>query len=94
MRPFKDILAFELSVMLTRPQVRGAYLGLATRSELYLRLPPDLQVMVYDMVRPALYRQCGSALPPIDFDKAFPAPAGLEQYRARQRRRLAPQGGG
>ena len=52
----------------------------------------EMQVMLYDRIAPSLRNQCAQAIPRIDFNKAFPAPEGLEEYRAMQREQFIPDG--
>ena len=68
--------------LLVRPRALGVDLSLVRRSELYRSLEDRMQRELYDIVAPALRRQC--ELWELDFAKAFPIPPGIEQ--ARQRR--------
>ena len=88
--PFTAVLRDILAVILVRPQTAGIYLDLGARHNIYVNLDPRIQVTLYDKVAPSLRAQCVQALPPVDFDQAFPAPAGLQDHRIRKGRRLAP----
>jgi len=93
-RPFEVFVRNVVRDLLLRPRQMGYSLSLADRSRLYAlvgrRFAPRMRVMVYDVAERYLRAQC--RLEELDFDKAFPAPAGIEEYRAAQRRRL-PTGG-
>jgi hypothetical protein len=75
-----------LATMLVEPRTLGYNLHVRRRSVLYRSLPEQHRVMIYDRLGPALRRQAAAA--GVDFDKAFPAPEGLEAYRKKQREAL------
>jgi hypothetical protein len=75
--------------LLVMPQARGYDLSLLQRARLYSKLDHRMQLVVYDMIAPFLPEQCEWWN--IDFKKAFPAPIGIEQFRAEQRSAAAPQ---
>jgi len=72
--------------LLVRPRVLGVDLALVKRSELYRALDDGMQRELYDIIAPALRRQCD--LWELDFAKAFPAPPGMEQARQRRAPKL------
>jgi len=86
--PFEIVSGNVLQALLVRPQLAGVYLPLLDRVRLYAALDARMRVILYDPVAPFLQAQCRAE--ELDFQKAFPAPPGLEEYRARQRRRLVP----
>lgn len=92
--PWPDYLADLVAQMLVNPRTIGTYLDLETRHRIYTSLPARTQAVLYDFVAPALRRQCDLAEPKLDFNKAFPAPPGLEQRRQeRWRARAGPAAG-
>ena len=62
--------------ILIRPQLAGIYMSLTDRAALYGALDDRMQRMVYPQIAPELQKEC--AAEGIDFDKAFPVPAGME----------------
>jgi len=86
--PFDYYARGLLAGMLVRPQGYYRPLSLVERSLLYARSDPRLQVLVYDAITPLLRPQCEGQ--GFDFDRAFPEPPGLEEFRADQRRELGP----
>jgi len=83
LRPFGVIQLDLVRALLIRPQIYAMWLPLTDRSRLYASISPQGQLKIYDSIAPALRRQCEAE--GLDFDKAFPAPPGLEEYRERQR---------
>jgi hypothetical protein len=89
LRAFAAFEADVLGNLLVEPRMYGYNLSLLTRSQLYTRAGAvrvvfrgqqfRLADMVYDPVARPLAAQCGVA--EIDFDKAFPRPGGLEDFR-------------
>lgn len=80
----EQIAAVVLQNILIEPRAIGYNLPLSARAQLYetmLRAAPSLDLMVYDSISPYLREQCKDQ--GLDFDKAFPAPPGLKEYRAR-----------
>ena len=71
-------------------------LSLVDRARLYQSLLPRMRLAMYDAVAPFLRRQVDdhNARAPadkaIDFDKAFPAPEGLEEHRKKTPSPLRP----
>jgi hypothetical protein len=92
--PFEEIARAILRSLLREPRDMGyeiSQITLAARSRLYKTLLtdwPDLPPMVYDDVAPYLRAQCSDE--GMSFDAAFPPPAGLEAWRARNQRTSAP----
>jgi hypothetical protein len=91
--PFEDIAASILADLLVEPRDVGldTLLPLSARSGLYNSLRaewPTLLPMVYDFVARPLKMQC--TLAGVDFDKAFPVPDGLEEYRAKRSQTFTP----
>ena len=82
--PIENIAGERLISLLVRPRAIGYNISLVDRAGLYAavgHLWPGLQLAVYDLVAPSLAAQ--ARLEEIDFVKAFPAPDGLVQYRAK-----------
>lgn len=93
MEPFEDIAASILADLLVEPRDLGldTLLPLTARSGLYYALRaewPTLLPMVYDFVERPLKIQCNMA--GVDFDKAFPVPEGLDEYRAKRGQTFTP----
>ncbi|MDY6914428.1 MAG: hypothetical protein SVT52_08240, partial [Planctomycetota bacterium] len=89
--PMGMLKAGVLCDLLVEPRILGYNVPLLGRVKVYARLyslEPKLQVIIYDTIARPLKAQC--RLEGLDFDKAFPMPAGLDEYRALRRRRLAP----
>ena len=87
---FTSIAAAVAAQMIVEPRAMGFNLPLIARVRLYAGLDPQLQLPAYDRLAnlPSLRQLCQAE--GLDFDKAFPAPDGLEEYRSRQRRSMAP----
>lgn len=85
---FDNYRAGILQEMLVSPRSFGYRLSLVDRSTMFQRLPDELSVVVYDAVAPMLAAQCATADPPLDFQVAFPAPEGLDEYRRARRERF------
>ena len=87
---FPSFAVFErnmLRVLLLWPRSTGVYLSLDARSRLYRDLLPNaMQLMLYDAIAQPLRALCERG--EVDFDAAFPAPEGLEEYRRRELQRL------
>ena len=92
--PWPDYLASIVAPILVNPRTIGMYLDMETRHRIYAGLAPRTQAVLYDFVAPALRRQCDRADPKLDFDKAFPAPPGMEQVRQERQRARAQSGAG
>jgi len=88
LRPFESIASHVAAAVLVQPYTVGYYLPLMSRVELYSRLPDETRVLAYDRLRDSelLADQCKRE--GIDFDKSFPAPPGLEEYRQWQQQQL------
>ncbi len=84
--PFEVVITGVLRDILVRPRSRGLNLPLISRSRIYAAMPNSIQLFIYDPVAPYLARECKAQQ--IDFAKAFPSPAGLEEFRKRQRRQM------
>ena len=91
MPPLSLIMAGIASDMLIYPRACGYYLPLAGRGQLYARLDPAIQVMLYDRLSssPLLRQEIERSGP--DLQSLFPAPPGLEEYRKAQQMPDAPQ---
>lgn len=78
--PFEQIVARLLANLLARPQAMGVVLDLQQRSQLFsvMASQPRIQQMAYHATRSILRRLCEAE--GIDFEKAFPTPAGYERY--------------
>lgn len=90
MRPFDELQAYVARDVLGAPRLVGFNLLLEARMRLYASLPDNLKLMLYDAIRPPLVRECDRY--DLDFAKAFPPPDGLNEYRRRRGRRIAPLG--
>ena len=88
MPPFAIMVANVAADMLVMPRSVGFNLPLESRIRLYASLDPDIQVLLYDPVRPFLARECRSY--GLDFREAFPPPPGLREYRDGQRQQFTP----
>ena len=80
--PMSILMRDTAARMFIEPRTMGINMDLVTRSNLYARMDPKIQLELYDLVTAVLERQCEQA--GIDFAKAFPPPGGLEEFRARQ----------
>ncbi len=86
----------ELKKMLVAPQAAGFNLSFDARIRVYSRIGrywpsqdvdrPGPQLLVYDIVARYLRRECD--VRNIDFERAFPPPPYLKEYRLKQARRL------
>jgi len=89
--PFETMVAQELGMLIIRPKVVGYALSIEQRSRLYR--DPHVTVRMrrglYDQIRLNLRRECDAK--GVDFDKAFPEPPGMKQYRDRRRQVLDPE---
>ncbi|MFP3936963.1 MAG: hypothetical protein ACLFVW_01385 [Phycisphaerae bacterium] len=68
--------------LLIEPRTVGYNLTLPARARLYGSLPERMRLAIYDRIAPYLRSQCRQQ--GIDFQRAFPAPGGLEEYRSRR----------
>jgi len=87
--PFERLAGSVLASLLVEPRAVGYNISLEGRVKLYAAVGvvwPRLQLVVYDIIRQPLLAQCRAAN--ADFDRAFPEPYGIEQYRAQMRREL------
>lgn len=87
LEPFESIAAVVLLELLIEPRNWGqeSLYPLTIRSELYKALQtewPTVLPMIYDIVARPLMVQCQWYK--VDFNKAFPPPDGLEEYRAKR----------
>jgi hypothetical protein len=76
--------------MVVEPRAVGLNLSLITRVNLYARLERQTRLFAFDRLSGSreLRRLCQAEN--LDFDQAFPAPEGIEEYRKQQRRTLLP----
>ena len=81
--PFRILMRGILIDLLINPPIVGLSIPLLTRVDLYSRLDVAMQRSFYRRIAPVLWQEC--QLERIDFAKAFPAPPGVEEYRAPQR---------
>jgi hypothetical protein len=90
LRPLESIASHIAASVLTEPYSAGYHLSLIQRSDLYGRLDDATRVLAYDRLANSklLRDQCDRE--GLDFDKAFPAPAGIQQYRQQQQQKLLP----
>jgi len=87
LREWPELVAGTIRPMLAHPGTVGGHMSLSVRHDLYTGLDPKIQVLLYDQIAPTLRRQCEQADPPLDFDRTFPAPPGIEAHREEVRRR-------
>ena len=89
---FEDMQIEELGNLIIRPKVVGYALSLEQRSRLYrdLHVTVRMRRVLYDAIKVYLARRCDAK--GIDFDKAFPEPTGMKEFRARRRAVLDPTG--
>jgi len=86
--PFEIVVRNVLINLMVRPEIFYARLPLTARIEIYAAVGTRMQVLLYDLIAPAMRAECDRQ--GLDFDRAFPVPTGLEEYRQRLRQRLAP----
>lgn len=84
--PLAEAIAASL---LVEPRMVGYNLTLVDRARMYASLPQQMRLAIYDMIAPYLREQCRRE--GIDFQRAFPPPPGLEEYRSRRGRPLTGQ---
>jgi len=88
-----EAIASSIAVpMIIEPWASGRYLSLMDRRQLYVSLSPAIQVLIYDRLANTerLRQQVADA--GLDFEKAFPVPPGIEEYRRWQQEVLRPAG--
>jgi hypothetical protein len=80
-RTFKSVSAMFLMQLLARPRMFGVSLSANDRSDIYMSMKdqPEILVPIYHRLEKLLRRLCETQ--GLDFDRAFPAPAGLKEYR-------------
>jgi len=83
---WRVVVAAAITPMLAHPGTVVGHMSLTARHDLYVGLDTQVQVLLYDLIAPTLRRQCERADPPLDFDKAFPVPPGIEAHREQMRR--------
>ena len=84
LEPLEEIAGGIIAQLLVRPWVIGYNITLLDRTRLYAslgRLWPGLQLVIYDVVAPSLQSQARAE--ELDFNKAFPVPDGMAEYRAK-----------
>lgn len=89
--PLQEIAGNLLLNILIDPRVVGYNMTLAERSNMYsvlLDAWPTMLAAIYDRISPQLRRQC--ELANVNFEKAFPVPPGLAEFRQFERSRLTP----
>jgi hypothetical protein len=69
----------ELLNLLVQPRIIGLNLSLMSRSGLWMGLEDEMQRQLYLIMESPLRTECRNFN--IDFDKAFPAPPGMEKIR-------------
>lgn len=91
LRPLPSIASHIAATVLVDPYSAGFSLPLIQRVQLYARLDDGTRVIAYDRLAASqlLRDQCDRE--GLDFNKAFPPPPGLEQYRQWQQQQLLPQ---
>ncbi len=90
LRPLESIASHIAAAVLVEPYCAGYHLSLIQRSQLYGRLDDATRTLAYGRLAASqlLRDQCDRE--GLDFDKAFPPPPGLEQYRQWQQQQLLP----
>lgn len=86
--PMRDMLAMMLSNLMIRPRALGVALTIEQRSDLYLAMQdqPEVLVRVYHRSEPVLRRLCKEN--ELDFEAAFPEPPGLAEFREQIKQRM------
>lgn len=89
--PLEVMQTQELGALIIRPKVVGYALSIEQRSRLYRdpHVTARMRRGLYDLIDFNLRRECDAK--GIDFDKAFPEPKGMKQFRDRRRRALDPE---
>jgi hypothetical protein len=90
MQPLESIASHIAAAVLVDPYCMGYYLPLIARVQLYSRLDDATRVLAYDRLLRSKMLQDQCDREGLDFAKAFPPPAGLEEYRQWQQQQLAP----
>lgn len=79
LKPFEEFHRDVLAFLLARPRAAGYYLDLPSRIAMFRMIDVSLQRAMYDGIAPELRMQCAAER--IDFDKAFPEPPGMTEFR-------------
>jgi hypothetical protein len=85
---FQALAADVAANLLVVPRQLGVDLTLIDRSNLYGSLDLQTQQAIYDAIAPSLSRECATW--GIDFDKAFPLPPGMDEFRRERMQTTAP----
>lgn len=86
--PMRDMTAMMLSNLMIRPRVFGVALTIEQRSDIYLAMQdqPEILVRVYHRIEPVLRRLCKEN--DLNFEAAFPPPPGLDAFRQQLKQRM------
>ena len=90
LRPLESIASHIAAAVLTEPYCVGYHLSLIQRSQLYGRLDDATRVLAYDRLAASSLLRDECDREGLDFNKAFPAPPGLQQYRQWQQQQMLP----
>ena len=86
--PFEERKANILAELLINPAIHGCKIDLVSRSSLYAQQSTEIQRVLYDFISPLLRERCREE--GIDFNKAFPEPPHMREFREKARRRPGP----
>jgi len=85
---FQEYRAGILGELLINPAIHGHKIDLVSRSSLFAQQDIQTQMLLYDYISPFLRDQCRTE--GLDFNKAFPEPAHMQEFRDRSHRQLGP----
>ena len=85
---FKEFRAYVLAELLINPAIEGQKIDLVSRSVMYAQEDTETRQAVYDYISPFLREQCRTER--LDFNKAFPEPPHMQEFRDRGRRQMGP----
>lgn len=83
---FEEARASILGDLLINPAIHGLKIDLVSRSALYGQQGTQIRQAIYDYISPFLREQCRTEK--LDFNKAFPEPPHMQEFRDRARRQL------
>ena len=89
---FEAVASSIAAPMVIEPWASGRYLSIIGRRQLYVSLPPTTQVLIYDRLANTARFRWQVADAGLDFEKAFPVPLGIDEYRRWQQEVLRPAG--
>lgn len=86
LRPFPVIFDRVFLLMLANPRLAGYNLSLDARARVWSIMPGETKLRIYGFIARSLARECD--VWDFDFNRSFPAPPGVEEYRAKSGRRI------